>query len=112
MEDGVFISVDFGVTWSAWNFGLLDWRVYTLAISPGYTQDRKVYIGTETGLCVSTNRGRSWHELPYPPEGAPVQSITLNQQESGGLLLRVESEAGEVFMSEDEGQSWELLPGR
>ena len=87
--------------------------MYTLAISPGYAKDRKVYIGTETGLCVSwPTRAAAGTSCHTRPRALRCRVLTLNQQESGGLLLRVESEAGEVFMSEDEGQSWELLSGR
>jgi len=59
IEDGVFCSMDRGVQWAAWNFGLLDLHVLCMALSPHFGRDETVFVGTETGLFRSTNGGHA-----------------------------------------------------
>ena len=62
MEDGVFVSEDHGKNWNAWNFGLLDQNIFCIVLSSGFIHDKRVYVGTESGIYYSKNRGRSWRQ--------------------------------------------------
>jgi len=89
MDDGVLISEDNGETWRGWNFGLLDWRVLSLAD----TSQEIVYLGTETGLFYSRNGGKSWQET-IPEIQSPVLSLLACEDDmlvatEAGRLLRV-----------------------
>lgn len=101
-QDGVFLSDDGGVTWVAWNFGLIDQNVYALALSPNFSADRTVFVGTESGIFRSRNGGRSWHELPFPMEAAPVLSLTATSQ-----VIYAGTEKSGLFSSNDGGAHWE-----
>ena len=52
-EDGVLRSADQGRTWASWNFGLVDFNVLCLAISPAFDRDETVFAGTGSGLFLS-----------------------------------------------------------
>jgi photosystem II stability/assembly factor-like uncharacterized protein len=95
LEDGVFRSDDCGQTWKAWNFGLLDWRVLALALSPDFSEDHKVVIGTESGLFVSKNGGRSWRVENFLQESAPVVGVKFDDK-------------GRIW-AETEEQGWGLI---
>jgi photosystem II stability/assembly factor-like uncharacterized protein len=69
--DGVFRSEDGGDTWSAWNFGLLDTTVTTIAI----TRSNGVLAGTSTGLFRSANLGKSWTPAPAFAENMEIFAI-------------------------------------
>ena len=74
-NDGLALAAtlkDGGMSWQAWNFGLLDWNVYCLAVSPNFLHDHMVFIGVETGVYRSTNGGRSWRDLSFSEDAVPV----------------------------------------
>jgi hypothetical protein len=50
MEDGVLSSSDRGWRWIAWNFGLLDLNIYSMAISPEFASDETIYAGPNRHL--------------------------------------------------------------
>ena len=56
-EDGLFRSEDEGHTWTAWNFGLLDHNMLSLAISPNFQTDQFVIAGTSSGIFISQSGG-------------------------------------------------------
>lgn len=95
LEDGVLRSVNRGEGWVAWNFGLLDWHVQCMAVSPDFAQDETVYIGCDSGLFISHTGGRAWRNLPLPDESAPVSSVSSSPQ--GPASLWVGTEAGRLF---------------
>lgn len=101
-EDGIFVSADRGTTWVPWNFGLFDPQVYALAFSPAFQHDRTIYAGTASGVFMSTNAGRSWQDLPFPRESAPVLSLALAPE--GRLLAG--TEAGGLLLTDAAGAAW------
>jgi photosystem II stability/assembly factor-like uncharacterized protein len=101
-DDGVFISEDNGLTWLPWNFGLLDERILSVALSGNFATNHHVFLGTESGLYLSRNRGKSWLELPVV--GEPVLSLaTLND------LVIAGTENQGAFLSRDGGTTWQVL---
>ncbi len=109
LEDGILRSNDRGQRWAAWNFGLLDLRILSMAISPGFAEDETIYVGTELGIYRSTNGGRAWREVILPIENAVIICLAVSpaHQKDGTLLAGTES--GDLVLSEDIGDTWRRL---
>ncbi len=109
LEDGVLVSQDRGFHWRAWNFGLLDLNILTLAISPAFVEDETVFAAVESGIFRSTNGGRAWRETPFDLNLAPVLSLALSPQFSEDGIVLAGTEQNGLFRSGDGGQTWEHL---
>ena len=66
LEDGVFLSDDGGLRWTAWNFGLFDRCVLDVALSNAFMTDQSALAITGTGCFISHNAGRTWQDIPLP----------------------------------------------
>jgi photosystem II stability/assembly factor-like uncharacterized protein len=106
LEDGVFRTADRGSRWAAWNFGLIDLGVLSLAVSPAYGSDETLLAGTETGIFRSANGGRAWREVGLPADIAPVLSLAFSPNHAQDGRLFAGTEANGLWMSEDRGTSW------
>lgn len=106
LEDGVFRSQDRGVTWKAWNFGLFDLSILSIAVSPAFSHDKTVYAGAETGIFYSTNTGRAWRETGFPTDFAPVLSLAMSPQFVRDGIIFASTESSGLFYSNDKGQTW------
>jgi photosystem II stability/assembly factor-like uncharacterized protein len=109
LDDGVFVSTDGGTHWDRWNFGLVDWHVLGLAVSPNFDQDQTVCVGTVTGVFLSRNGARSWRELAFPMDWAPVISVALSPHFAKDSVLFAGTEAQGLFSSADRGKNWTRL---
>lgn len=105
-QDGVFVSTDRGLTWTAWNFGLIDHHVYALVVSPDFARDHTIFAGTESGIFRSHTAGRSWRETPFPMEAAPVLSLEMSPDT--GILYAGTEHSG-LFASSDSGVTWRQI---
>lgn len=105
MQDGIFRSTSGGATWSGWNFGLYDPNINSLAISPAFSEDQSLFAGTQSGIFHSINAGRSWRDLNFPIDAAPVLSLGLR---SNGTIYAGTEERG-LFISQDDGTTWNKL---
>jgi photosystem II stability/assembly factor-like uncharacterized protein len=101
MQDGVLTSADHGVSWQAWNFGLLDLETIAIAVSPKFGVDQMAFVATVSGLYRSTNAGRAWREVPLPPQTAPLSSLAFV-----GTMLVAGSEEQGLLYSPDMGINW------
>ena len=110
LEDGVFSSEDRGARWQPWNFGLFDLNVLSLALSPAWSVDETVYVGTETGLYRSTNGGRAWRYTGFPSELAPTLCLVCLQESASGVhAVLAGTESNGLYASIDQGDTWERL---
>lgn len=109
MEDGVFVTEDFGKTWLAWNFGLLDQNILCIAFSPAFTHEKYIFVGTETGLYTSKNRGRSWQAVNFPTDCSPVLSLALSPAYPVDGLICAGTETNGLWCSLDHGASWQPM---
>ncbi len=107
LEDGIFRSDDRGATWQAWNIGLFDLRVLSIALSPAFAHDRTVYVGVESGIFCSRNGGRAWQETDFSDEHAPVLSLALSPRFAHDGVLFAGTESSGLFYSQDRGQTWQ-----
>jgi photosystem II stability/assembly factor-like uncharacterized protein len=106
IEDGVFVSINRGINWQAWNIGLLDHSILCLAVSPGFGRDALVFAGTEGGIFYSANGGRYWRELGFPMEHAPVLCLALSSDYEQTGQIFAGTAANGLFSSSDRGQHW------
>nr|BCX00065.1 MAG: hypothetical protein KatS3mg041_0111 [Bacteroidota bacterium] len=95
---GAYRSLDYGLSWSP-AAGVEGRQVRVLAYSA--RQDR-LYAGTEAGLYISADRGISWRPTEVRE---PILALTLSS--SGELFAS--SWSGQLFVSRDGGESWELM---
>jgi photosystem II stability/assembly factor-like uncharacterized protein len=80
----VYVSHDYGQTWQSLSANLRDTVVKTL------TEDLKnpdvLYLGTETGLVVSIDRGRSWIPIRANLPSVRVDEVTLHPRDNAMIL--------------------------
>jgi hypothetical protein len=80
----IWASSDFGATFRALNANLSDQVVKTL------TEDTKnpdvLYIGTETGLFLSIDRGKNWRRLKANLPSVRVDEITIHPRDNAMIL--------------------------
>jgi photosystem II stability/assembly factor-like uncharacterized protein len=83
-ETYIYASKDFGQTWQAINGGLKGEVARTL------TEDTKnpdvLYLGTETGLFVTLDRGRSWQRIKANLPTVRIDEITLHPRDNAMIL--------------------------
>ncbi|MEM6430370.1 MAG: hypothetical protein AAF708_14100 [Deinococcota bacterium] len=112
LADGVFRSDDNGKTWLAWNIGLFDLRVLSLAV----TDDNTVVAGTETGLYISYNAAKAWEAIEMPVGDAVLSlahhrgNIYVGTETQGLYRLDTNtlgSSSSRIDTSDDAG--WEKL---
>ncbi|HEY2152131.1 MAG TPA: hypothetical protein VGH34_15090 [Vicinamibacterales bacterium] len=80
----IYVSHDFGQTWTSASANLKDQVVKTL------TEDTRnadvLYIGTETGLFVSVDRAKSWVRIKANLPTVRVDEITLHPRDNAMIL--------------------------
>ncbi len=111
LEDGIFRSTDRGQTWAAANFGLLDLKVLSLAISPDFAHDETLFAGTESGLFRSTNGGRAWRDVELPIDFDPVLSLAFSPAYAQDNTVFAGTESHGLLISRDDGHTWQPAAG-
>lgn len=116
---GIQRSDDGGQSWRAVNNGLNISHVRWLAYHPALSDLE--FAGTEpAGIFVSTDGAESWQEkpevgrlrdefqwfLPYSPEAGCVRGFAFQ-----GQRIYAAVEVGGLLASDNQGQSWALVPG-
>lgn len=100
-EDGLYLLNEQGAVCRRWNYGLFDWRVLSLTISP----DETLYAGTESGVYVSTNHGGAWQPTNFPSSASPVLSLAA----ASDNRVYAGTEAHGLYRSKDGGITWTVL---
>lgn len=80
----VYASTDFGNTWRSMAGDLPKGQV-ARAIAEDLKNPDVLYLGTETGLFVSADRGRRWTRVSHLPT-MPIYEITLHPRENDMIL--------------------------
>jgi hypothetical protein len=108
--DGVFRSLNDGLSWEPFSSGLAGEGMSIRAI---FTSGGKVYAGTDGGLFA--NGGSGWEPIAQGPEEDPQHPKKLNAAVQavislpGGTMLAGTASFG-VFKSADDGQTWTPPP--
>ena len=107
-EDGILVSQDGGNKWVRWNFGLLDWHIFSIAVLPAAGGGQVILAGTETGLFRSSNNGRAWREVDFPDDVGAVLSLGVSSSSFGSEMpvLYAGTEMGALYCSQDGGHHW------
>ena len=106
--NGLWRSRDGGETWG-WGQGsltFLDVHVYGIAVHP--LDPAVVYIGTDTGLHRSIDRGGMFESVEGPMTGGDVWRIAFDPVDPDTIL--VGTRPGHIHRTRDAGKSWETLP--
>jgi photosystem II stability/assembly factor-like uncharacterized protein len=107
-NSGILFSADGGNTWSPRNSGLEGVRNFKrVAFSADFAQDRTMLaMSSSDGIFITRNAGASWEGIARPPANDPmiVMAATPGFASEGFLAYGLKS--GEVFLSEDLGQTW------
>jgi len=106
--DGVLRSEDRGQTFAAWNLGLLDHEVLSVALSPRFSEDRTALAATATGVFRSTNGGRAWKETSLTDVVSPILSVAFPLQRGQSSAVAVDDHGG-VHVSHDHGLTWQVV---
>lgn len=95
---GMFRSTDVGVNWDDINIGILDQRLFSVAVT-----DSMVYAGGIARFYRSTNNGSSWEEplFPFISGSGNVNAISAVEAE---VIVGVELTG--VYFSSDHGTLW------
>ena len=105
-EDGIFLSADYGVTWTASNRGLESPIIRTMRV-----QGNSIYAGTSSaivggklkagGLFVSTNSGLQWTSTGLTSDTTDIICATITDN----LIIVGGGEQG-LFLSTNNGINW------
>ena len=106
---GIWYSADGGERWNKPTMELPffseigDIRALALAVSP---HDRhRILAGSEVGLHLSDDNGRSWKLLDFPMNQSQIWSIAFDPSDRDVILVGAKPPA--VFRSIDGGKRWE-----
>lgn len=91
--------------WSC--YGPYGGRIRSMAISPEFSVDRTLWVGTElNGLFVSTDGGLSWRSASGIPQGSAISSIVVSPGFAQDRTVFASTTEGALFKSDDGGRSW------
>jgi photosystem II stability/assembly factor-like uncharacterized protein len=100
MQNGIFRSINKGISWKAVDSGLGNFQNMINALA---LNGNMVFAGTAAGLCVSTNNGNNWITL----EGNNLYANTyINCIATNGATVFAGTPSN-ILRSTDNGNTWE-----
>lgn len=83
--------------------------ITSVAVSPGYAEDRTIFVGTRRGLFVTGDAGATWQAVPWATgQGRPViESVVLSPTFATDRFVLVSERGNGLFRSTDGGVTWE-----
>jgi photosystem II stability/assembly factor-like uncharacterized protein len=106
-ENGIYRSVNGGRAWQEVDFPAEKAPVLSLALSPAFSRDGVIFAGTEAhGLLRSANRGATWNCMGENAGMSPVNQIIVSSEYPALPHVLVQGN-GTLFLSRDDGQSWQ-----
>lgn len=104
---GLYRSQDAGKSWQPAGNGLVSGEVREIRIDPQEADSIYVIIAPAT-LVRSSDRGRTWSDLPRGSLPTNIQFYTLFQDPRAPRLLYLGTDSG-VFRSSDGGRTWQAM---
>ena len=101
--DGVYKSIDEGLSWSKVRVTKIDARISIVAISP-HSSDRVLAASVSDGLFVTTDGGAAWSQLLRTDAQITAVAYAPDRDD----VIVVGDEAGELHCSSDGGTTWEI----
>ncbi|MFW5831180.1 MAG: VPS10 domain-containing protein, partial [Prolixibacteraceae bacterium] len=105
VDNGLFRSDDGGKTWPATPVGSLKGHNVIYQVRTHPTDSQKVYVASEKGLFVSTQKGAELSRVEVLPEN--VSSVNINPQNPDSIFATVPNNG--LFMSTDGGLTFSKL---
>lgn len=116
---GLFRSVDGGESWQAVGpeamaeaMTAFNTRTLPIVVSPDYSEDSTIYVGTPVGLFVSADNGENWtppRDRGALPADAVVVAVAALKDAASGVpskLLLVSVRGLGLFASRDDGETF------
>lgn len=113
--DGIWRTIDGGMTWHKSNSGLVSEDIHGLAVTNNGA--RKLFASTDRGLHVSNNDGATWQVQTLDSPSNYTRAVVPRSDNSGVLFLSngdgPPGSWGRLYRSRDNGNSWARvsLPG-
>lgn len=114
-NNGVYKSIDGGISFLPFNIGLPSGSHMALGISPDYSTDQIVFVGTYYGVFKSTDGGSSWYTasngLPpsYNYSNPVIYDIAISPNYVNDKTLFAGVNTKGVYRSADGGVNWTLV---
>lgn len=109
---GVIKSGDMGQTWHRLSLGQdieFDATTRSLDLHPAHPE--KIYIGTDTGLCISDDAGANWKQQDTPFSGETVWKVAVDPANPDRVFVGTGAPSRAVLWRTTDGcQSWERAP--
>ena len=100
LQNGVFRSTYGGTSWTPVDSGLVDFQYFITALTASGT---KLFAGTASGLCLSTDMGNNWSTLAGTGI-SPLQHINCVTANGSTIFAGMPSA---MVKSTDSGTSWQ-----
>ena len=108
-DEGIAVSTDGGLTWSAQNNGLTDLSVVSLAVSPDFKNDNTLFAGTDSGIFKSENSGRVWLSvLSFTGNDYPM-ALVISPNYAADKTVLFGLWNGPAYKSTDGGLTWNII---
>ena len=90
--------------------GTEDIRIQALVLSPSYTSDQTIFVGTRYhGVMKSTDGGRSWEMVGQGLESPSVISFAISPNFLSDGILFAGTADNALYRSSDKGEHWERV---
>jgi photosystem II stability/assembly factor-like uncharacterized protein len=99
-DQGLFVSVDRGDTWSAVSLTRVNLPAASVVASP---DGRVLWVASSGGMLYSADAGKTWSWKDLPVQSSGV----IDLESGGGNILLASSERG-LYISRDAGNTWTL----
>jgi hypothetical protein len=100
-DRGVFMSHDYGKTWTEANAGLENKHILSMEADEKYA-----YAGTTAAVYRKRNGGTAWVKASNGMTDTPIYSLAVRSDESDRIDMFAGTTEGGLYYSSDNGKSW------
>lgn len=108
-SQGVYRTLNGGVTWEHSIFGLLDADILCLRCAPDFGHSQVLWCGAALGgLYRSRNAALAWRDAGLGLPDAAIQCLLPYEDTQGRNVILAGAEEHGLFRSRDDGRTWQL----